>query len=1163
MLRVRLFGGLALESEGVALPLPERRRACALLGWLALHPGMHSRAEVAGRFWPEVLDSSARKSLRTELVAVRRALGSAADGALVATRDMVGLVGDAVFVDAREFERLVREVRLEEAVQLGDGELLAGLDAEWVYEAREVHRQRLGDVLERLAADAEAAGALEDAVVMSRRRVALDPLREDAHRELIRRLIDAGEVSAARVAYDDLARRLRAELRVAPSRGTRRLLEAMERDVVVPPSPRPPLPPPLARRERSPFVGRENAVAWLRAQWSEAQGGSGRLAIIAGQPGIGKTRLASELARAAHDEGAVVLLGRCHEELLISYQPFVEAFARYAAALSPETLRGQVGPYADELARFVPELARRGPGLGEPVIGDGESERFRLFEAAGSLLAHASRSWPVLLLLEDLHWADKATALLLSHVVRSIQTERVLVIGTYRDTEPGEVLIGVLADLHRDRALERLRLGSLHRGEVANMISAWLGRAPPTHFAHALHRDTEGNPFFIEEVLHHLIAVGAADATGWERLASFTELGIPDGVRDAIERRLATLSPDARRTVTMAAAIGRSFSIEVLEALADPHGERVLEALEEAAEHRIVEEEPGAPWRYSFAHALIRETLYASLSGPRRVALHRRIVAILEQRHAGDPDPPLGELAYHSVEAAEPGAAAKAVDYSARAARRALAALAYEEAVGHFDHALEALALSASPDEPTRCDLLLGLGEANGKAGDFDHSRAAWQAAADLARTTGLGTHLARAALGLARGWIEQGSTDPAIIGLLEEALGALPDTETALRARLLGRLAMELHFASEPERCQALARQSVTVARGLGDPSTLAFALNARHWAQRGQDDIGELLAIADEIIASAELSSELELALQGHSWRLVDLLELGQTAAIDAEIAACVTLADSLDQPFYRSWVAGLHPMRALMQGRFDEAERLAGEALQAAESVANWNGITASRVQLAWCWKDLGCGGDHGAEVERFVRDEVLTRPLSGGAAAVWNGNLALFMAEAGLHARARAYLDRVADCDDAELTRNVDGRSAAALAAEACALLGDDRLAPRLYELLLPRDGLCILGGRGVYFRGAVARYLGLLAATQGRWADAVRHHEEALETNTRAQAPPWIARSLLDLARVLRGRGRPEDQHRVDDLLQQCEPLARNMGMRSLVTQIALQRSVRR
>ena len=182
MLRVRLFGAFALESEGVALPMPERRRACALLGWLALHQGMHPRSEVAGRFWPDVLDSSARKSLRTELVAVRRALGAAGQALLVATRDTVGLVGDGVCVDAREFERLVREGRLEEAVDLCEGELLPGLDAEWVYEAREAHRRRFGDVLGRLASDAEAAGALKDAIRISRRGVELDPLREDAHR---------------------------------------------------------------------------------------------------------------------------------------------------------------------------------------------------------------------------------------------------------------------------------------------------------------------------------------------------------------------------------------------------------------------------------------------------------------------------------------------------------------------------------------------------------------------------------------------------------------------------------------------------------------------------------------------------------------------------------------------------------------------------------------------------------------------------------------------------------------------------------------------------------------------------------------------------------------------------------------------------------------------
>jgi DNA-binding SARP family transcriptional activator len=1164
MLRVRLFGAFALESDGVALPMPERRQACSLLGWLALHQGVHPRSEVAGRFWPDVLDSSARKSLRTELVAIRRALGSAGEGALVATRDLVGLAGEGVSVDAWEFERLVREGRFDAAADVCDGELLPGIDADWVYTARESHRRRLDEVFERLAADAEVAGALEDAIRISRRRVELDPLREDALRELVRRLIAAGEISAARVAFDDLARRLRVELQVAPSRETRRLLEVIHAHGDGPASVAaeapPPLPPALTRHRLSQFVGRDDALLWLEAQWSEARAGAGRLALIAGEPGLGKTRLADEFARAAHEEGAAVLLGRCYEETLISYQPFVEAIGRHAAVVPPEVLRGQVGMLGGELARLVPEIARRLPDVAAPDSGDSEGRRFRLFEAAGGLLANASRSWPVVLLLEDLHWADKPTALLLAHIVRAIETHPVLVVGTYRDTELGEPLVSLLADLRRDRELEQLRLRSLDRGAVAEMISGWLGRTPPTHYAHALHRETEGNPFFIEEVLRHLIEVGAVDDTEWRRLGSFTELGIPDGVREAIERRLAILSPAARRIVTMAAVIGRSFSYEVLDAVAQMSGERPLDALEEATQHRIVEEEPAAPGRYEFAHALIRETLYASLSGPRRVRLHRTIGAILEQQHARDPDPPLGELAYHFIAAAEPGAAAKAVDYSARAARRALTALAYEEAVSHFDRALDALALSESADPPTHCELMLGLGESNAKASEFDRSRLVFQAAADLARAAGLGEQLARAALGLARGWVEQGTADPAVISLLEEALAALPDTATALRARLLGRLAMELHFSSQPKRCEPLARQSVTLARQLRDPSTLAFALNARHWAQRGQDEVGELLEIADEIIRHAEASAELELALQGHSWRLVDLLELGQTEEIDDEIAACVSLADRLHQPFYRSWVVGLQPMRALMQGRFDEAERLARDALAAAEASGNWNGITASRVQLAWCWKDLGRGAERAGEVERFVQHEVLTRPLSRGAAAMWNGNLALFMAEAGLEERALQYLARLGACEDTHLTQDVDGRSAAALGAEVCALLRDEQLARRLYKLLVPRDGLCILGGRGVYFRGATARYLGLLASTLGRGGVAIRHHEDALLTNSRVQSPPWVARSLLDLARALLARGGPGDEQRAADLLGRAEPLARGLGMRSVAAQAVRARS---
>ena len=657
------------------------------------------------------------------------------------------------------------------------------------------------------------------------------------------------------------------------------------------------------------------------------------------------------------------------------------------------------------------------------------------------------------------------------------------------------------------------------------MISAWLGRAPPTHFAHALHRETEGNPFFIEEVLRHLIEVGAVDATEWGRLASFTELGIPDGVREAIERRLATLSPATRRIVTMAAAIGRSFSIEVLEALAEVPARLARRA---RGGH-------GAPDRRGGTRC----------SGALRVrprADPRDALRVAERAPPGGAAPPdrrdpraaarrrprtaLGELAYHFVAGRRarsggqgrrllgPRGAAGARRARIRGGRRPLRARAQGP---------RALRL---PRRATRCELLLGLGESHGKASEFEQSRAAFQAAAELARTAGLGEHLARAALGLARGWIEQGTTDPAIIALLEEALAALPDADTALRARLLGRLAMELHFSGEPERCQALARQSVALARRLADPSTLAFALNARHWAQRGQDEVGELLAIADEIIRRAEASAELELALQGHSWRLVDLLELGQTEEIDDEIAACATspiawASRSIDPgspgctPCERSCkAASTTPSGSPGKRSRRPSRRATGTASRRRGSSSRGAGRTSDAPPTGPPRSSASCA------TRCWPGRCQAARPRCGTATSPcsWPRPVST--------TRARGYLDRVAECDDAELTGNVDGRSAAALAAEACALLGDERLARRLYELLLPRDGLCILGGRGVYFRGAAARYLGLLAATLGRADDAVRHLEDALETNTRAQAPPWIARSLLELARALLARGAP-------------------------------------
>ena len=636
----------------------------------------------------------------------------------MATRDMVGLVGDGVCVDAREFERLVRDSRLQEAVELCDGELLAGLDEEWVYEARESYRQRLGDVLERLAAEAEAAGALEHAIGLSRRRVELDPLREDAQRELIRRLIAAGELSAAR-------RGLRRS-RSPPASGAARA--AIARD---PPAAgrapqarrgarsRPPSAPPLpaALRRPSPQPVRRPRRR-RRPAPRPVVGGSGRVGSARGRrrrAGNRQDPACQRVGRAARDEGAAVLLGRCHEEVLISYEPFVEAFVRYVAAVPPEVLLGQVGAL-----RWRARPARPRASRGDCASLRSRSRRRRW----RALPALRGRGLPA-----REHFAIVAGRAAARGPALGRQADRVAarargaldrdrartVIGTYRDTEPGEPLLAVLADLHRERAVERLRLGSLHRGEVATMVSAWLGRTPPTHFAHALHRETEGNPFFIEEVLRHLIEVAAVDATEWRRLASFTELGIPEGVREAIEQRLAALSPATRRTVTVAAAIGRSFSIEVLEAVAELPSERAARRTRRG--DRAPDRRRGArcsATRYSFAHALIRETLYASLSGPRRVGLHRRISAPSSSSGTPRTTTRLSASSHTtSSRPPSPATAAKAVDYSARAARRALAALAYEEAARTLRPRAQGPRACRSPDAATRCDLLLGLGESH------------------------------------------------------------------------------------------------------------------------------------------------------------------------------------------------------------------------------------------------------------------------------------------------------------------------------------------------------------------------------------------------------------------------------------------------------------------
>jgi class 3 adenylate cyclase len=377
-----------------------------------------------------------------------------------------------------------------------------------------------------------------------------------------------------------------------------------------------PLPPFLTDIGRI-FVGRDGELDRLGQLWKEAAAGQLRMALLAGEPGVGKTRLAAELARTVHEDGATVLAGRCDEDLGVPYQPFVEAlrhFVDHASGLSE-----RLGRYGGELARLMPEVSQRVPGLPDPLRSDPEMERYRLFDAVAGWLTAASADEPVLLVLDDLQWAAKPTLLLLRHIVRA-GGGRILLLGTYRDSEltHDHPLVELVADLRRQGGVERLSLSGLDDVGVAAIVEQASGQAldeAGVALARAVYQETEGNPFFVREVLRHLAETGALERSegGWTTRLPVDQLGIPEGVREVVGRRLARLSDEANQTLRIAAVVGPEFELGVVQAAGELSEETLLGAVEEAAAARVVTEVSAT--RYRFAHALVRATLYERRAG--------------------------------------------------------------------------------------------------------------------------------------------------------------------------------------------------------------------------------------------------------------------------------------------------------------------------------------------------------------------------------------------------------------------------------------------------------------------------------------------------------------------------------------------------------------------
>ena len=922
-------------------------------------------------------------------------------------------------------------------------------------------------------------------------------------------------------------------------------------------SERPPLPPELAARPvgRCSFVGRAAERERLREVWSAAASGERRMAFLMGEPGIGKSRFAAEFAAEVHAGGGVVLSGRSFEESIVPYQPFVESLRQYVADCEPIDLEAQLGGDPSPIAWLVPEITSRLPALPAGRHGELEGERYRLFEAVAMFLATISVGAPVLLVLDDLQWADQATLLLLKHIALDPRPASMLILGMYRDGEvtAAHPLTQLQADVERDFSIDRVMLAGLEDADVAHMLTEMIGWSPPATVAQDLRSDTEGNPFFLQEVINQLAETGiAADR---ERMAQghlvAGQLGVPNRIRDFVARRMQRLSAEVLEVLGVAAIVGTEFGLDILTAVLATDTDRLVGQLDEAVETRLIVEVPGRTGTYAFAHALFQQALYEWHSGNRRASLHARVAEAIEALRPNDPSA-LSELARHYALTAG-RYAEKVVHYGSAAGDRALAGLAYEDAIEEYTRALDALPLAASADELAKADLLVRLGEAQTRTGDAPF-KDSFLSAAEHCVGEGFAPVLARAALGYGGTGTFGGvmdsilQVDDVLVGLLERALAACPNGDDPIRVRLLGRLATALYWSDDKERCLTLSREALQSARRIGDPVEIAYALHSRHTALWGPDHISEARAVAEEMLAIGGSLGDREIQHLAAAWLVSDTLQTDPIETADEYLATCARLAGELHQPYLLGHAESIQAMRAGLEGRFDDMVRLSLGTFRYGQGAYATNAQQAHLVQMTMLQLELGCTTD---ELIAGLASAAAPFPISLFGAA-----LALAYATAERRDEAATELARFAAHGFASIPRDSMWVATLGMLAQVVVAIDAIQHARPLYDLLAPYADLnCTIAGGFMHF-GPVSRFLGMLATILGEPDLALRHFEGALERSSDLGSPPNEARVKGEMARALLARGAAGDASRALSLLEEAKQAADELGMVKLARDAA-------
>jgi len=1151
----RILGPLQVLDEGRSLALAGSKPR-ALLALLLLHANETLTTDrLIDELWGEHAPAGASKTLQMHISRLRKALaGSDESGRAspIVTRERgYELALDPEQLDSHRFERLLARGRaelagdradsavraFEEALALWRGEPLADL----AYESFALPEiARLDDLrsatLEQLIEAKLALGGHAEVVEQLEVLIGEHPYRERLRAQLMLALYRSDRQADALQAYQHARQTLVEELGIEPGERLRELEQAVlaQDPALAWPTVKPVAVAPV--RDAGPrraFVGRARELAELVAGFDGALAGHGRLLLLAGEPGIGKSRLAEALLEHARARGAAVLVGRCWEAGgAPAYWPWIQALRVYIGDAGSEQLRGQLGAGAADLVQLLPELRERFPELPEPAPLEGEGARFRLFEAVLSFLVSAADARPLVVMLDDVHAADEPSLLLLQFVARGLDASRLLVIGAYRDVDPTlrDALTAALAELVREAHTTHLALTGLTPASVAEYVELTTGIEPAPGLVDAIHAETEGNPLFVAEVVHLLAAEGRVEEAD-------APMRIPPGVRAVIGRRVARLSARCQALLLLASVIGREFGLDALAALSELEPDELMDVLNEAMAERVLDDVPGAPGRARFGHALIRDTLYDGLTAARRMQLHREAGEALEAVYSSDPELHLAELAQHFVAAAPLGVADKAIEYARRAGDRAAIQLAFEEAARQY-----AIALTLADDQLERCELLLALGDSHARAGNSAASKQAFREAAELAERGGLAQQLARAALGYGGrfAWV-RASADAGLVPLLERALSAIEERDSPTRVSLLVRLAAAARDDPSRERRVALAEEALDIARRSGDSVTLAAAIEG-HWIAVEGPELylsGDAVEVADELIALGKQAGDNERLFAGHDHRLHCLWVLADRPGVDVELEALRALGAELRQPAQRWHVGTGETMLALMEGRFEEAERLVAETLVVGQRAESWNAAVSHRLELFVLRREQG----RLAELEDTIRRSVHEYPSLPRFPCA----LAHLYGELGRERDARAALGLMVSRDLAREYLDAEWLFTISLLADPCARLGDREGAQRLYSMLLPYESLYAQAPVEATF-GAMARGLGVLATKLRRFDDAERHFDVAIEIERRMGARPWLAHAQHDLGAMLLARGAAGDSERALALLEDALATYRELGM---------------